>query len=349
MTRRRRLIFAGAAFVLSLVASAALLAVVDVYLHWRTQDQAGVNVWGYRGRPVGRKQPNEIRLAMFGGSTAFGYGLPPRESIPAFLERRLNADARAGGRRFVAVNLGAPGQGAYGFLADLADYDGLGFDIAILYEGYNDLGVDGVPEGVPQRASPNRLLWRRQSPVFRLTGYYPIFPLVFQEKAMSLRFGGDLNAAYENKPVVFRPDLATRATASALGAAAEIGQSLERRIGRLSEAAPTAISTDEQCLPRWKEYCGAVREAVAWCLMRNRRVLVVTQPYVSDAHVEQQANVSAMLQARFGANRRLRYVNLGRLLNLRDRTVAYDGLHLVAAANDQVAAHLAGPVMDLVP
>jgi hypothetical protein len=56
-----------------------------------------------------------------------------------------------------------------------------------------------------------------------------------------------------------------------------------------------------------------------------------------------------MLQARFGANQRLRYVNLGRLLNLRDRAVAYDGLHLVATANDQVAAQLTGPVMELVP
>jgi hypothetical protein len=348
MTRRRR-IFAVAASLLSLVLALALLAVGDVYLHWRTQDLAGVNVWGYRGGPVGRKRPNEIRLAMLGGSTAFGYGLPPRESIPAFLERRLNGDARARGRHFVVVNLGAPGQGAYGFLADLTDYDRLDFDIAILYEGYNDLGVDGVPEGVPQRAAPNHLLWRRQSPIFRLSGYYPIFPLVFREKAMALRFGGDLNAAYENKPVVFRPDLASRATASALGAAAEIGQSLERRIGRLSDMPAVAIETDEECVPRWKEYCGAVRAAVAWCLMRNRRVLVVTQPYVSDAHVEQQANVSGMLQARFGADHRLRYVNLGRVLNLRDRTVAYDGLHLVAAANDRVAAHLTDPVMELVP
>ncbi len=334
---------------LSFAVALAMLAAVDVYLHWRTQELAGVNIWGYRGRPVGRKRPNEIRLAMLGGSTAFGYGLPPRESIPAFLEGRLNADPRDRGRRFVAVNLGAPGQGAYGFLADLADYDSLDVDIAILYEGYNDLGVDGVPDGVPRRASPNHLLWRRQSPIFRLSGYYPIFPLVFQEKAMALRFGGDLNAAYENRPVVFRPDLASRATASVLGAAAEIGQSLERRIGRLSDTAAVAIAVDEECVPRWKEYCGAVRTAVAWCLSRNRRVLVVTQPYVSDMHIEQQANVSAMLQARFGADHRFGYVNLGRALDLRDRRVAYDGLHLVAAANDQMAAHLVEPVMALVP
>jgi hypothetical protein len=349
MTRRRRLVFAAAASLLSILVALASLSMVDVYLHWRTQDLAGVNVWGYRGRPVGRKQPGEIRVALLGGSAAFGYGLPPRESISAYLERRLNVDGRARGRRFVGVNLGAPGQGAYGFLADLNDYEGLDFDIAILYEGYNDLGVDGVPESVPQRASPNHLLWRRQSPVFRLSGYYPIFPLVFREKAMVLRFGGDLKAAYENKQVVFRPDLASRATASALGTAAEIGQSLERRLGRLSDSAPVPIASDEQCVPRWKEYCGAVRGAVAWCLSRSKRVLFVTQPYISDAHVEQQANVSAMLQGRFGASNGFRYVNLGRVVNLRDRTVAYDGLHLVAAANDRVASYLIDPVFELVP
>ena len=52
-------------------ASAVLLA-ADVYLHWRVQNAGAVNVWGYRGPVVGRKQPNEIRVVVLGGSTAFG-------------------------------------------------------------------------------------------------------------------------------------------------------------------------------------------------------------------------------------------------------------------------------------
>src|SRR5262245_49570518 len=83
----------------SVVAVAGVLA-IDVYLHKRTEDLAGVNIWGYRGATVGRKQPGETRIALLGGSTAFGYGLPASESIAAFLERRLNRDARAGGRPF---------------------------------------------------------------------------------------------------------------------------------------------------------------------------------------------------------------------------------------------------------
>lgn len=331
-------------FVSTIVALLGLLA-IDIYMHKRTQDLAGVNVWGYRGTPAGAKQPGEVRIVILGGSTAFGYGLPSHESISAFLERRLNADARAAGRRFSVINLGAPGQGAHGFRFDLADYAYLDYDIALLYEGYNDLGSDGVPADVPQRASPNYLLWRRSSPVFRLTGYYPIFPLVFREKAMALR-AGNLNAAYEKKEVVFEPNLATRATASALQTAANIGDALEHQLGTLTNA-PVQASSDPSCRDRWRQYCGAVREAVEFALGDGKRVVVITQPYVSDKHVEQQADLAAMLKARFGENPRLRYVNAGRVVDLKDRQVAYDRIHLVASGNDRVAAELVSPVLDL--
>jgi lysophospholipase L1-like esterase len=337
----------GALWVLLVSSVVALLGVlaIDVYMHKRTQDLAGVNVWGYRGTPAGAKQSGEVRVVMLGGSTAFGYGLPSHESISAFLERRLNADPRAGGRRFTVINLGAPGQGAHGFRFDLADYAYLDYDVALLYEGYNDLGSDGVPADVPQRASPNYLLWRRSSPVFRLTGYYPIFPLVFREKAMALR-AGNLNTAYEKKDVEFKPNIASRATANALQTAATIGDALEHQLGALTNA-PVTASSDPSCRDRWRQYCGAVREAVEAALARGTRVAVITQPYVSDKHVEQQADLAAMLASRFGDNSHLRYVNLGHVVDLKDREIAYDRIHLVASGNDRVAAELVAPVLDL--
>lgn len=349
LSGRRRALYAASAFVLVLVLACLAVLSVDVYLHRRVQDQAGVNIWGYRGDVVGNKLPGETRLAMFGGSTAFGYGLPADESIPVFLERRLQTAIGGEDWRISVVNLGAPGEGAYGFLFNLIDYAYLDYDIVVLYEGYNDLGVEGVPEGVPHRASPNYLLWRRQSPVFRLVGYYPIFPLVFREKAMAILYDGDLDAAYGGEQVVFRPGLGDRATAQALATAAGIGQALERQLGGLSDVPPPAPSVDEGCRTRWKQYCGAVRDAVRWSLEHDKRVLVVTQPYVSDAHIEQQADLAAMLRARFGGDARVSYVNLGRSVDLRDRSVAYDGLHLVADANDRIAAALVEPVKDLLP
>ena len=94
-----------------------------------------------------------------------------------------------------------------------------------LYEGYNDLMGD------PK--APNVSIFRHESPVFRLTGYLPIFPIVFKEKAASMLSGGDPGALYRLQgKTVFRPNIATQAAAGVLRTTAEIGQSLERQLGR---------------------------------------------------------------------------------------------------------------------
>ncbi len=332
ITRRRKIIYG--LLTLAMVSGLTVLALIvaDVYVHWRTQHQAGVNVWGYRGDPAPRKQPGESRVVMLGGSTTFGWGLPSHESIPAFLEHKLR-DAMPG-RRFSVINLGAPGQGAYGFVFDLVDFAHLDYDIVILYEGYNDLPFQ--PLGLN-----NFLLWRRQSPVFRWTGYHPILPIVLREKATAMLQGGDINAAQ----VRFEPGLATRATASALRAAATLTDGVTGKFGKLSEM-PPAPAVDDQCIETWKRYCGSVREAVEWARERGKAVIYVTQPFKSDAHVEQQANVAAMLRARFDGDRDVQYVNLGRVIDLSDPAVAYDGLHLVASGNATIADHLLRPVIE---
>lgn len=330
---RRRLIYAAVAALLATGLVVLLLMIADIYVHWRTQDLAGVNIWGYRGRVMPSKKPGEIRVVMLGGSTAFGWGLPSHESVPAFLERLLNAPAST---RFSVVNLGAPGQGAYGFLFDLEDFAYLDYDIVCLYEGYNDirpsthLGLD------------NYLLWRRQSPVFRWTGYHPLLPVVLREKAQAMLNGGTVNAAPGE--VEFRAGFATRAAAGAMTAVADATKGLTDNVGALSPIPPDPPVADE-CIERWRRYCGSVRDAVAWALARGKKVIFVTQPYVSDAHVEQQANVEAMLRARFGGDGRFRYVNLGRAVDLKDRAIAYDGLHLVPRGNEVIAAGLVDAVM----
>src|SRR5688572_16100320 len=83
----------------------------DIFLHWKFAEFAGVNVWGYRGPTVGRKQPDEWRLAVLGESTAFGYGVHWQEAIPALLQERLNGGT-AGPRRATVVNLAYNNEGA---------------------------------------------------------------------------------------------------------------------------------------------------------------------------------------------------------------------------------------------
>src|SRR5262249_20477576 len=199
-------------------------------------------------------------VAVLGGSTAFGYGVRWNETFPYYLESLLNARAPRG-RRYVVVNLGAPGQGAFGFRFDLADYAYLRYDVAILYEGYNDLGATDLPNAVPPRDAVNTLLWRRQSPVFRATGYMPILPLVFREKAMKLRSGGQLDAAYRGQ-VTFKPGLAARASAETLQAASAIAESLGKALGRLAGDPALAAQAGTLDTTTWRHYTDNVLTAI---------------------------------------------------------------------------------------
>ena len=123
MTRRRFAAFAATSVVLAILVTVGVVLAGDIYLHWKYTDLVGLNVWGYRGPAVGRKQPNEWRLAVLGGSTAFGYGVHWRESIPAYLQDRLNTFAAAPSRLVSVVNLAYNGEGAYSFTFTQRDYD----------------------------------------------------------------------------------------------------------------------------------------------------------------------------------------------------------------------------------
>ena len=164
--KRRRVLFAVAAIVLATTAGLAALVGVDVYLHGRYEKSAGFNVWGYRGRPVGKKTAGEYRIVVLGGSSAYGYGVSADDAMPAVLQRLLRERARS--PLFTVVNLGYNNEGAFSFRTTLEDYQWLGYDLVVLYEGYNDMS--------PVR--PNLQVFRHESPMFRLTGYMPIFPII---------------------------------------------------------------------------------------------------------------------------------------------------------------------------
>src|SRR3954451_17440550 len=99
LSRSKRVIFAALALAVAAVIPAATLLAADIYLHSKYQRTGGFNIWGYRGPVAGRKKPGEYRVAVLGGSAAFGYGVKWDESMPAMLERRL-AERSAGRRPF---------------------------------------------------------------------------------------------------------------------------------------------------------------------------------------------------------------------------------------------------------
>jgi hypothetical protein len=339
-SRRKRFTFAlGAAALVVVMAGGAMLA-VDLYLHRKFERSGGVNIRGYKGPVVGRKAPGEFRIAVLGGSTAFGYGVRWDESFPAILERRLNE--RVAGA-YKVVNLAYNNEGAYSFTFTMKDYAYLDYDLVCLYEGYNDLIGDA--------RAPNHSVFRHTSPIFLLTGYLPIFPLVFSEKAAALMHGGDL--VYRGRETtVFRPGLVTRTTAEILTAAAETGRALERQLTRDSEA-PRHQPVDEPttgCQNPWQEYCRSILAAVEYGVANGKRALIVTQPYavslqLRTRHIEQQRQMSEALDRRFGHDARVAYVNLGPTIDLTDPALSFDQMHLTPAGNSKIAASLVVPVV----
>ncbi len=347
LSRGRKLLYVAIAFAGIAFVMVVGLVALDVYVHHRVQYEAGVNVWGYRGDPVGRKKPGETRIMVLGGSTAFGYGLRWNESWPYFLEQKIGR-AQAGRPGPVSVvNLGIPTDTAQTFVSTLDSYAYLKADIAMFYEGYNDLGLNvNPPKNTTNPAVSHYLAWRYQSPIFRWTGYFPILPLVLSEKAQVLLHGRITPGP--GGDVVFRPDLAARTTAAAMKSAADLGVAIERRLGSLTGTeAPRSGVTEADC-GHWREYCGAVEAAVQHALSRGQLAIVITQPYVSDLHIEQQTALAAMMARRFGSDPRVRYVNLGRVVDMNDHSINYDGLHLVAKGNERLADELLAPTLEFI-
>ena len=331
MTRRRKIVFVILSVVLSFIGATAGLLALDLYVHAKFADYAGTNIWGYRGPVVGTKQAGEHRIVVVGGSTAFGYGVTPTEAFPAVLEELLNQGRDLTDGKVSVVNLGYNNEGAHSFRFTLKDYEYLDYDAVLFYSGYNNL------------SDLNMSVFRHNSPVFRLTGYLPLLPVVMMEKALALRYGGDLEAAYLNEKTVFQPNLVDRAAATALETANSISASLQRQLTeRLpeSESVFTDLGQTAPSCSHWRKYCGEMAEAVKFVLDRDKLALVVTQPYRSERHREQQTLLGAFLHEQFRRAPKLHFANLGPTLNVFDPELAGDSMHLTPSGNRQLAQHL---------
>jgi lysophospholipase L1-like esterase len=309
----RRAIFALSVAGLAFCAAVATLAAADFWAHHRADRTAGMNWRGYRGPVLGTPAPGEWRISMLGGSTVFGYGVRANEALPA----QIGVVLQNRGEHVSVANLGFNSEGAYAFVSTLRDYRSVHPDVVVLYEGYNDL----LPE------APNRLQRRHGSPVFRLTGYFPMLPIVLRDKADSLARRGS------GGRVVF-------------GVAADAVEGLGRQLGRLSERDSDALA--DSASTRWAAYCNAVTGAVAEARSQGASVLVVGQPYISDAHVEQQRALAAVL-VRFAGDRRVAYFNAGQAISLRDNRLVFDGMHLTPEGNRSMAEVLVAPLLALAP
>lgn len=346
LSRRRRLVFALITFGIVLMTAFVGLLAVDIHLHRKYERTGGLNIWGYRGPVRERKAADEYRLVLLGGSTAYGYGLTADEAIPALLERNLSGRVIGPFKRFTAINLGYNNEGAYSFKFTLNDYLYLRYDLAILYEGYNDLMGD------PR--APNTAVFRHDSPVFRLTGYMPIFPIVFKEKAEAMVTGSTATLYLDAPKTTFHPPLATKAAAEVLRGAAEVGASLERQLGRVSARPPARIDDPAAtgCKSPWQEYCRSTMDGVDFALAHGVQVIVATQPhgighYYRQRHIEQQTELRGLMRRRYGGDDRVLYLDLSEAVDLADPVLSFDKMHLTAAGSERLTPAFVQPVLGM--
>ena len=276
------------------------LYLLDQHLHRKFDKIATVNQAGYRGPLVGPKVPGERRIFLMGSSTALGYGVYPDQTIAAYLEQVLNAQA-ATARRYSVVNLGFNNTGAAAFVSDLRSYSPLQPDVVILYTGTGDLKV-------------NPFLGRHESVVFRMTGYYPIVPLVISEKAKLIRYHSW--GRWSQYKTVYRAGKGT--------------QPAQR-----DSSQPSLNHSD------WTYYCAEMKKAISFALAQNTQIIVVAEPYLSAQRVDQQNALREMLEREFRAEQRVTYVDLGLGLSAADEGLTTDGMHLSAEGNRLIAQKLA--------
>ncbi len=104
------------------------------------QTTYSTNSKGFRGKKeFGPKEDNEVRIAILGGSSAFGWGASSDETtIAYYLMSILNA--RSPSRSFSVINAASPGYTSYQVLAKIQlKLIDLEPDFLVFYMGWNDL------------------------------------------------------------------------------------------------------------------------------------------------------------------------------------------------------------------
>jgi len=322
-TWRRNVLYALVAVLLGLATVFFPLLGVDLYLHEKFNRKfIGYNYRGYRGDVLSKKEDSVFRVAFLGGSTALGYGVGWQQTLPYVLQENLCA-ALGPGRAEVA-NLGWNVQGVYSFPFTLQAYRDLEADIYVFYQGYNDGGI-------------NMSDWRKSSVCFRLTGYMPIWPLIFREKAGAILSGGRLDDWYRGK-VRFNPNLAQKLAASTLQGMVAGSESMA---GILSAWVDNKVKDapgewKDQKNP-WAFYLYFTDQSIQIALSQGGQVLLLGQPRIGSWHQEQQDALRKFWKEKYSKNSSVAYLDLAKALDLKDPELAPDGMHLSYAGHQKLA------------
>jgi hypothetical protein len=322
---KRGLWIAGAvqALAFSVVGCAAL----DLYAHKRVQDVAGLNIHGYRGPVANQKQPREIRLAVVGGTRAFGLGSSASWTVATVVRQQVMLATDRPGREIrqvVPITLAWPGALADSYAATLEYFAYLNPDYICIYD---DLGVGGAP------------LRDEQSGLFARAGYWPVLPVALQEKGMAWRFGS-VRAGYDRQSV---PAASPGPIRRAAGAGLQLAGGLLSSADRLMARTPEVHRADNP-----ERYATQLMQAVDLALTRARGVVVAVSPAESPLQVSNAAAVLPRLEARAATATTLRLVDLARESLLLDKSQRFDEWNYGGAAIEAAAKRIAPAVIDLI-
>ena len=342
-----------------------LAAGTDIYLHNRDiEGRYGLNtlnIWGYRGDPAPKSTNNQVRIAVVGGSTAWGYGVPTQDSFPSQLQELLKKEIAPIAP--IVLNLAFNNEGAFGYWANLEDYKNLNYDLVILYTGVNDSGGE------------NYLQWRRNSLIFRLTGYLPILPEILRSQLGNLRAGRGTSGP-EDPRIIFDPkfseNLQKKLTQEKLDTYLENSQnknnnqfnSKHETAKEGSEGAEGAGSSQKSsdsirtkglnlapvvpnaslCPKRWNFYCNQIKKSIDFVIGQDKQVLIVGEPLLSETQAEQQKNLRIFLDSHYQKDPRIQYADFGFAVDVSNPQIAFDGMHLTAEGNRQIASLLINPI-----
>jgi hypothetical protein len=330
--------------VIELVAIAmALTIALDMYAHKRVEALGGVNYWGYRGPVANQRKTNEIRVAVVGGTRAFGWGASA-SALVSEVRRQilLTTDQRGKGLRpVVVISLGRPGALPESYPAIIEHFAYLKPDYICLYD---DLGVRGATPG------------EGTSGVFEMTGYAPALPLVLREKGLVWRYG-DVERGYsrlegserEHQPSAISRDIAVplwrRAAGSTLASVAGTMGAADHAIARVQRFVNRDASARERSAAPYDQ---AMMTAVEAAHRHARGVVVVVSPSET---AEQVANLRA-LETRMHTGLEpapwFRFVDLGSEAELSDPALRIDGWNYASAGIALVAGRIAPALLSLI-
>lgn len=315
--RKLQLFIIGSLLLLAI--TIALFVVVDLYYHEKYLTLAGFNHKGYKGKVVGSKEQDEIRIVVLGGSAAYGYGVSYEDALPAQLEKCLQ---QYSDKKITVINLAFNVEGSYAFYYNLKDFYYLNYDYVLLYSGYLDL-------------TPGRTrVERRGNPIFRTFGYMPILPLITSEKIMVLRSGGRLDDAYRGKKIVFTPKVRDRVAIAILENLLSTYEKAETKIGELKKIKKLDFDPEKLKEDEWAWYKHFMMKAIDFSIENGKKVIVVSPPYRNEQHESQQKALREILPEE------VLYVNMGRSLPMDDRDLFFDGLHM-----SQKGSHIMGRLL----